>query len=192
MLPKVYVISLPERSDRRAKLLPQLEEQGITPIWVEAIRGAEMGFRYPFCKDGRYNGLLGCHASHLALWKMAKEPIIIMEDDCVLKGDLQAAYDAIKHRTEPIHFFGWSTYASKKYKETDIAGVVIPEKPLTTHCYLYRPNKDLIREASYFDEPIDIVTSKSGGTANYPMIAVQAPGRSDITKTFVDYGRFMR
>lgn len=192
MLPKVYVISLPHRKDRRQKLIPQLLEQDIKVIWVQGIRGAEMGFRYPFDKTGSYNGLLGCHATHLALWKEAKEPIIIIEDDCKFIGNLKQAYEQIKDRKEPLHFFGWSKYASKEYTKTDMEGVVIPKKPLTTHCYLYRPCKALIQDASLFAEPIDICTSKVGGTANEPMIAIQDEGKSDITGTYTNYNKYMK
>jgi GR25 family glycosyltransferase involved in LPS biosynthesis len=192
MLPKVYVISLPHRKDRREKLIPQLIEQDIKVIWVQGIKGADMGFRYPFDKTGSYNGLLGCHATHLALWKEAKEPIIIIEDDCKFIGNLKQAYEQIMDRTETIHFFGWSTYASKKYEKTEIEGIVIPEKPLATHCYLYRPDNDLINDAALFKDPIDIVTSRAKCTANYPMIAIQDEGKSDITGTYTNYNKYMK
>lgn len=191
-LPPVYVISLAHRKDRRDKLRPQLAEQGINAIWVNAINGKELPFRYPFDKNGGYAGALGCHASHVSIWQTVKKESIILEDDCKLIGDLKAAYEQVKDRTEPLHFFGWSKYASKLYTQTEQGGIVKPLKSLALHCYLFRKNTKLINEALKFERLIDVITSEAGGTAHEPMIAVQEPCYSDITNKHANYLNVMR
>lgn len=194
MRPPVYIISLKHRKDRRDALLPQLKKYGIEPVWFEAINGHDLPFTYPFDFKEKHKGLIGCHASHLQVWRQAKGDVIIMEDDCQLQGDIFEDYEKVKNRTEPIHLFGYSKYASKKYTRTDIEGIIIPEKPLTTHCYLFRPKyaKALVKEAAKFERIIDVLTSECGGTASMPMKAIQAPGKSDITGGYTDYRRVMQ
>jgi GR25 family glycosyltransferase involved in LPS biosynthesis len=192
MLP-ILIISLEKREDRRIKLAKNLKRFGYEFTFVKAIDGS--GLTYPYPRSG--TGIRGCHESHLALWKALvneKKDAIIMEDDCVLLEPLDPTLEKIKDRQEPLHFFGYSTFANKGFLETELDGIVLPTFPLATHCYLarYKYLAPLINEAEKREQVIDVITGKAGGTANKPMIAIQDAGFSDVVGKVVNYQGLMK
>jgi GR25 family glycosyltransferase involved in LPS biosynthesis len=190
----ILIISMPHRHDRREAISANLKSFGHTEFnFVRAVDGSLLNYPYP--RKGA--GIRGCHESHLALWKALvkrKCDAIIMEDDCYLTESLEPTLEKIKGRKEPIHFFGWSGYSTFEYEITNIEGIVKPKFPLATHCYLARWQflRPLIGQAEKRDKVIDCITAEAGGTANYPMIAFQAKGFSDVVGTLVDYSSVIK
>lgn len=71
---RVRVISLPERTDRRAQMRHVLRRFGVEPDFFDAIRPADKG---RFANIGFH----GSYLSHLAILREGG-PVLILEDDC--------------------------------------------------------------------------------------------------------------
>lgn len=88
---RVYVVNLPERTDRRKLIVAELEKVGLplTPDQVEifpAIRPDSAG-------DFPSIGARGCFLSHLAILKQARQDrlsnVLIVEDDLAISEEFQ-------------------------------------------------------------------------------------------------------
>ena len=94
-LPKIYIISLRDASERRERISSQFKESDLQPEFLDAVDGRN-GKQHPLF--ARYNekkrvrwkgaplsgGQLGCFASHYLIWqKVATNniPAVILEDD---------------------------------------------------------------------------------------------------------------
>jgi glycosyl transferase, family 25 len=116
---RVYVVNLPERTDRRKTIALELEKAGLplTPDQIEifpAIRPDSAG-EFPNI------GARGCFLSHLAILKQAKKDglsnILIVEDDLVIsnlfKQQEEALVDQLQQTDWGFVYFGHSVKAQK-------------------------------------------------------------------------------
>ena len=102
---KIFIINLPTQATRRKCSAKQLTAAGMSFDFFDALK-AHNGWsdffehydeRQFLINTGRTatQGEIGCYASHLALWKHCVEcgePIMIMEDDFLLKPDFSRAF----------------------------------------------------------------------------------------------------
>lgn len=86
----IFVINLPDSTDRRALMECELNRQGATAEFFPAIRGSDIRHEIHI-KDPHNNltdGELGCYMSHVALWKRiaysALPFAVVLEDDVCL------------------------------------------------------------------------------------------------------------
>lgn len=102
---QVCVLNLKRRSDRREKFQQLNRQSDIQFVWVEAIEGRELDIS-KLVEQGllfrQYEhftpGQLGCAMSHRMLWQKCVEkdtPLIIFEDDAVLRQDFAAGFTHI-------------------------------------------------------------------------------------------------
>jgi glycosyl transferase family 25 len=92
----IYIINLPERTDRKAEMIEQFEHAGISGqsqrlVFFDAFRPQDKG-EFPTI------GTRGCFLSHLGVLKAAlaagHASILVLEDDLNFVDDFQAAFRA--------------------------------------------------------------------------------------------------
>jgi glycosyl transferase family 25 len=155
MQPRVLVISLPHATDRRASISQQLNAQGIEFEFIDAVFGRDLPvealdrinrpllrhYRRPFSPNE-----VGCYSSHgKAYQKIAEEKIplaLILEDDALLKTDLNHLFTSIEKFTTPWELINIGSVPGKrKYtyvRETrdNLALIEYPHKEVGAHAYL--------------------------------------------------------
>ncbi|HID48025.1 MAG TPA: glycosyltransferase family 25 protein [Chromatiales bacterium] len=155
MQPRVLVISLPHATERRASIRRQLSEQGIEFEFIDAVYGKELPaealdrinrpllrhYRRPFSPNE-----VGCYASHgKAYRKIAEEQIplaLILEDDALLKSDLNQLFATIDKFTTPWELInigsvpGKRRYAFEVETRDGLSLIEYPHKEVGAHAYL--------------------------------------------------------
>lgn len=111
---KIFVISLPEASARRAAIARQMAMLGLTysvidGVRVDPTRLAEVGysesgrlFRYGY---GMSPGEVGCFLAHQAAWKAVQaqdEKCLVLEDDALVSGLSTALLDQLEVAPYPM------------------------------------------------------------------------------------------
>ncbi len=117
---RIYVVNLPERTDRRKTIALELEKAGLplTPNQIEifpAIRPDSAG-EFPNI------GARGCFLSHLAILKQAKKDglsnILIVEDDLVISNLFKQQEESLVEQLQQTDwgfvYFGHSLQSGKK------------------------------------------------------------------------------
>lgn len=93
----VHVLNLPRRLDRRETFLKWNSQEQLQIKWIEAVDGQQLQFadmvREGIVLDKATHftaGHIGCGLSHKLMWERAvreNQPLIICEDDAILRGD---------------------------------------------------------------------------------------------------------
>ncbi len=111
---KIFVISLPEASARRASIAGQMEALGLAYTLIDGVKAdpgriVESGYsergrllRYGY---GMSNGEVGCFLAHQAAWTAVRaqnEKCLILEDDAVLSGLSAALLDRLQEAPYPL------------------------------------------------------------------------------------------
>ena len=148
---KIICINLDRRSDRWMEVQQQFKKAGISVERYSAIDGNPMSWNHVRNKanpleteDIKFRGVAGCMASHVNIWKMAKEKgwknVLIVEDDCDFVHEVQERF------TERINQvpLNWDLLYLGGIHETR-GGLYIPDKisqhivkakrMITTTCY---------------------------------------------------------
>lgn len=134
----VYVVNLPERTDRRKFIVKELESVGIplTPDKVEifpAIRPNEAGGFSSI-------GARGCFSSHVAILKQAKKlgltNILILEDDLEIspkfRTDQAKIIEQLCQQDWDFAYFG---HVEEVGEKSPVALVPFSDAMMTTHFY---------------------------------------------------------
>lgn len=113
---KIFVISLASSVDRRKNIISQMAEQFLSFEFLDAINGQteQHPILNAYCNKRRVSrkgyslkpGELGCFASHYLLWEkclILNEPIVILEDDVLLK---KALSETLFYVRKHIHQLG--------------------------------------------------------------------------------------
>jgi len=114
---KIFIISLTNATQRRARISAQLERLGLAYEFFDACRGDD-GYQPYFegydpdifmlySRRTALPGEIGCYASHKSLWQKCietQEPIVIIEDDAHLDDRLP---DALKTAAKIIQQCGF-------------------------------------------------------------------------------------
>ncbi|MCW8955884.1 MAG: glycosyltransferase family 25 protein [Gammaproteobacteria bacterium] len=176
---RLYVISLKESQDRRAKVDTQLKRANIEYEFFDGIRvhnGIEGYFesyneQQYLINCGRLAtaGEIGCYASHLELWRKCVElnqPIMIMEDDFCIEDEFSSA---MSHVEKLINDYGYirlqTEFRGKKIKAKETAGFTLyyyTKMPHSLMCYAINPKvaQTLIDNSKNLTAPVDVVIKK--------------------------------
>jgi len=117
VIPKIFVISLPEAVERREKMQAQLVTLGLDWEFIDAVNGSAMAL-LPSAYDQKKRlnrfgydlslGEIGCFESHKELWRVcvkSKRPLIILEDDVLLSDDFIGLVELIMSKNYDWDFF---------------------------------------------------------------------------------------
>lgn len=176
---KIFVISLPDATERRNNATKQFNKTGLQFTFFDALT-ASSGFSDYFSAYDEYQylintgriaaaGEIGCYASHMALWKTCvnlRKPIMIMEDDFLLKENF---VDAFNESAKLIDSYGFirlqSERRGKKVLVKNSAGfslVYYTKMPHSLMCYVISPAvaKEFIRASTTLTAPVDVMIKK--------------------------------
>ena len=180
----VYVVNLPDRTDRRCEIEGQIAKWSIDEqAKVEIIDGIRPETATPFSSVGAH-GIYLCYVSILELEKDTKRHILVLEDDCVFKRNCQQKIEG----DWDIFYGGYEAAAGSKLVEADIIGA---------HCMGFAPSVipdllDYLRQEyqrcareGVVAAPIDgaIVNfrrSRPDLVAKFKKVSYQRSSRSDI------------
>lgn len=149
---KIYVISLPEATCRRALIAQQMAALGLAYSWIDGVKpdfarldktGFHHGERlrrygYPMAQ-----GEIGCFLAHQSAWRLVQkqtEKCLILEDDAVLSGLSPTLLDALQGSPYPMVRLAGLVH--KKYKL--IAGTVLSKywgDPAGSAAYVLGPQE---------------------------------------------------
>lgn len=114
---KVFIINLKRSQDRRNHIKKIMDSQNIEYSFFDAIDGH---IEHPLFSDYNYikrlwltsgkaptKGEMGCYASHYLLWMKCiaiNEPILILEDDVILKENFRTHLSILHSKTKEYGF----------------------------------------------------------------------------------------
>lgn len=158
---KIYYINLKKSTERKKKLLLQLDRIRIPHKRIDAIYGKDMQTKDIHKLCYKPSGLLcsrsiiGCYASHIKAWKEFQKDIyedyaIIMEDDCILSKNFEKNVKSLVSEINNLNplwdfvYFGYynlslfNMFPSPSGNvHKDAKTYTIPSGlPLGFHCYL--------------------------------------------------------
>ena len=210
---KIYIINLKERTDRKQHILKELTKNNITNYkFIEAIKPTieevnSWSGNYcnyvmkdiPIERREKYKiGCCGCLKSHLFIYndmlKNNYENILILEDDCVIKDNIDSYKKYMKYCIKSkygLFYFG-GTHSKNPIKIKDNFHKC--EKTHTTHSYMISREcaEFIVKSISGYEKEIDvylsdIVQQKFSCFCLYPSIFSQLDGISDIQGAYVQY-----
>jgi glycosyl transferase family 25 len=209
---KIVCINLKRRHDRWEESKKEFEKHGINVLRIDAVDGNPMGWTKGSKFPGRHDGALGCIASHVNVYKMAKENgwknVLIIEDDCEFIDNLNEKFkSSIKTLPEDwdmLYFGGTHKTKNGKFIPDDFNQHFVKAKRiLTTSCYAVNNtmydiilNKVLEREPT-FETTIDgylavYIQPICKTYAYHPPIAWQRASHSDVQNDFRDYSHLRK
>jgi GR25 family glycosyltransferase involved in LPS biosynthesis len=212
---KIYCINLNKRTDRWQEMLVQFKRYNIDVERFPAIEGNKFGWhneKYTAGKAVAFNGACGCIASHLAIYKLAKQngykSILIIEDDCDFENDLNNVFN-FRYKQVPadwdlLYFGGVHETMNGQFKPEPLGKhVMIGKRIITTTCYAAKNTVyDLMINTLERDLPFPYtaidgylaseIQPKCKTYAFHPPIAWQRASHSDIQLGHRDYVNMMR
>ena len=217
---KIICINLAKRPDRWKQATQEFAKAGITNVQrYYAIDGNPMEWKY--VPDGKtlnqikpqsWDGAAGCMASHVNIWKMAKENnwknVLIIEDDCDFIPELQNIFNErvkqVPSDWDLLYLGGIHETRGGVYKPEKISQHLVKAKRMiTTTCYAIKNTcYDLAINTVLADEPwfhtaVDgylgaYVQSQCNTYAFHPPLAWQRACFSDIVNGHRDYSVMMK
>jgi glycosyl transferase family 25 len=211
---KIICINLDKRPDRWAEIQEQFSKNNIEVTRFSAIDGNPMNWMSDNFegKQTSFNGAMGCIASHVGVYHLAKKNgwknVLIIEDDCDFIENLNEIF---KKSIETLPNDWDLLYLGGVHETRD--GAFIPERfnryfvkakrIITTTCYAVNHScYDLIldtvtKKEPYFDCPIDTylgayLQPNLTTYAYHPPIAWQRASFSDIQQGHRDYSHMMK
>lgn len=210
---RIFVINLPERTDRRTEVAQELErvdmplQAGAVEIFP-AIRPQEAA---PF----KSIGTKGCFLSHLSVLKMAQEQnlsnVLVLEDDIQFTPEFTsyetALVDALKHQDWDVVQFGYYRVEMPKQPDERLPSLAaFSGEAIGAHCYavngkilgqlvtfleslLAGPVGDRLHGPMPIDGAINIFQRRYpqiNRLIAVPLVAVQRSSASDITPRWFD------
>ena len=187
--PKIFVINLKSRQDRRRRMQQQLKSANLTNVeFIDAVNGNALtskaineAYHYKSNTRKMRTGEIGCFLSHLSVYKKILQQnlkyAIVLEDDAVFgsnfKKDIEKHLKFIDEHQWDMILLGRNC---RNFTKADVAIENHPTKlfrPMELgygmHCYLITAEfaKKLLTKFPPFSVPIDVVTfgMNSDGTA---------------------------
>lgn len=212
---KIYCINLDKRPDRWSEVGAFFRKYNIEVERFSAIDGNPMGWnqsRYSHVKPTVFVGAMGCLASHLAIWKLAKQnnynSVLIIEDDCDLEDNFNALftskYPQVPADWDLLYFGGRHDTVGGLYTPIKITdSVVLGKKIITTTCYAIKNTlydrvintieRDIPSPYTAVDGYLSSeIMQACKAYAFQPVLAWQRASYSDIQNGFRDYVDIMR
>lgn len=171
---RIFVISLPTQSERRAFIRTQFERMNLPFSFFDAIDVRRRQTRYFRKFDVRrfelntgrnpLTGEIGCYASHLTLWRtclVLDEPIIILEDDAALDARFESAVAFVEREIGSLGFVRLESN-KKRPGPTVTVGSTFSARychsyPFSAMAYTLSPAvaRSFIKHSQTFDAPVD-------------------------------------
>ncbi|NNC76310.1 MAG: glycosyltransferase family 25 protein [Woeseiaceae bacterium] len=171
---RIFVISLPTQSERRAYIRAQFERMGVEFAFFDAVDARRKQVEYFRAFDIRRFQLntgrnpltteIGCYASHLMLWRTCMilgEPIIILEDDACLDDLFATAMTFVERRIETLGFVRLETNP-KSLGPTVTLGKSFSAQychsyPFSAMAYAISPSvaQTFVEQSDVFHSPVD-------------------------------------
>lgn len=178
-----YVISLPNRSDRRSSFIVSAAKAGIKDYrFFRAVPG--------ITKEQKIKGCLLSHKSVIYLANQAKLPhVVIMEDDCNFSKDFLSGITGVPPDWDML-YFGAHNHVQPTPVNQNIGRC---NYTLSTICYAVRSTcYDLITDHLSQDQPIDMIYANQvhkliNAYCIVPNLVSQITSYSDIEERVVDY-----
>jgi len=211
---KIYCINLDRRKDRWIEMEKFFDANNIKIERYSAVDGNPMGFdssKLVCGKPEAFHGIAGCVASHLNIWKLAKEKnykrVLIIEDDSDFIPNFNELFkDLISEVPEEwdlLYFGSMHETHNINFPEKITEKVVKAKRIITTTCYAIKDTiYDLAINSISFDlpfiyKPIDVyladdIQPKCNTYAFHPPVAWQRASYSDIQNGKRDYSNMMR
>jgi glycosyl transferase family 25 len=212
---KIYCINLDKRPDRWKEISVFFRKYNIQVDRFGAVNGNPMGWnqsKYMHCKNGAFNGAMGCIASHLAIWKLAKQhnfkSVLIIEDDCDLEENFNNLfinkYSQVPSNWDLLYFGGVHDTVGGKYTPIKVNdSIVIGKKIITTTCYAIKNTvydlaintieRDIPNPYTAVDGYLSSEIQPACNTyAFQPVLAWQRASHSDVQNGFRDYVQLLR
>ena len=216
---KVICINLNTRKDRWREAQHEFGKFNIKVERYAAIENNPMGWNHipssdplDYIKPLSWPGAAGCMASHVNIWKMAKENgwknVLIIEDDCDFISNLQEIFN-IQIQNVPddwdlLYFGGIHETRNGKYIPNLISNNVLKAKRIiTTTCYAIKDTcydlaiKTVLADQPWFHTAIDgylgaYIQPNCNTYAFDPPLAWQRASFSDIVNDHRDYSDMMK
>ena len=211
---QIICINLNRRPDRWEESQRQFSKHKIKVTRHEAVDGNPMGWKTRSFqgKEKSIPGALGCIASHVAIYELAKKNgwknVLIIEDDCDFIGNLNEIFEK-SITTLPddwgLLYFGGvhETRGGKFIPEKFNDYLVEAKRIITTTCYAVNHTAydiildTILKDKPYFDCPIDTylgayIQPNIKTYAYHPPIAWQRASHSDIQNDYRDYSNMMK
>ncbi len=212
---KIYCINLNKRKDRWKEITSHFNKYKIDVERFTAIEGNVFNWsnsKYTAGKPVAFNGACGCIASHLSIWKLAKQnnykSVLIIEDDCDLEEDFlnkfTSAYNEVPNDWDLLYLGGVHETLQGIFSPDKIGNKVVQAKRIiTTTCYAMRDTvydsainiieRDLPNPYTAIDGYLaSEIQPKYKTYAFHPPLAWQRASHSDIQLAHRDYATMMR
>lgn len=211
---KIYCINLDRRRDRWKEIEVFLNANNIKVERYSAVDGNSMGWDDSKLASGKlqsFHGIAGCVASHLNIYKLAKENnykrVLIIEDDSDFIDNFNNLFknliDEVPIDWDLLYFGSIHETHNVNYPVKLTENVVKAKRIITTTCYAIKDTiYDLLintisSDLPYIYKPIDIyladdIQPKCNVYAFHPAVAWQRASYSDIQNGNRDYSDLMR
>lgn len=171
---RIFVISLPTQSERRAFIRAQFESMDLPFTFFDAVDVRRRQVDYFRAFDVRRFELntgrnpltaeIGCYASHLTLWRtclVLDEPILILEDDAALDARFENALPFVEREIGSLGFVRLESN-KKRLGPTVAAGSAFSARychsyPFSAMAYALSPvvARSFIEHSQTFAAPVD-------------------------------------
>jgi len=212
-LDKIFIINLPERTDRKIQIIDELKKQNITNYdFFDGVRPTLEDvdkWNKNYCFHNKKNvhpfkflnyrrGCLGCLKSHIEIIKIALERnyknILILEDDTEFIDNFDKLFEYAKeiNNTYDMLYLAGSHLGTKKYVSNNV-NKVIGTHTTGSYCITEKAMKYILNNIEGYDKEIDVFYAK----ILQPIfncycvkmhITRQRDGYSDIQQGNVSYG----
>lgn len=172
---QLFVISLPEATQRRQHVARQLDRPGVEYQFFDAVDGrkgehpllARLNYARFLSQHGRpaLAGEVGCYASHYLVWERClalNEPIVVMEDDFELGADAVESLAVASQLAEQYPFIRLEDTTKKPcvllWRKGKYQLVRFLKIPQCLTCYQITPEaaRAFIQASSEFSYPVDV------------------------------------
>lgn len=211
---KIVCINLKRRPDRWSEMEIQFKKHGLNVLRIDAVDGNPMGWKTKSFagKMSAFDGTMGCIASHVNIYKMAKQNnwknVLVIEDDCDFIDNLNQLFnESIKTLPEDwdlLYFGGIHETRNGKFIPENFNQYFVKSKRIiTTTCYAIKNTvydlalNTILENEPYFHTAIDgylgaYIQPKCITYAYHPPVAWQRASYSDIQKGDRDYSNMMK
>lgn len=183
---KTFCISLPNRRDRREKVLANCFRVGLKPIWINAVDG----------RDNQIGSVNACKYSHWFCIKLAQhehlDKFLVLEDDVEFSEDFSLDLKDVPPDWDMIYFGGNHVNSEPVHVKNNVYKC---GKTLCAHAIIIRHTcyDLLLQKLLEGDEPVDVLFAQLhekdvNAYVIYPHTAWQFGSFSDIEKRDVWYG----
>lgn len=186
----IVVISLPSSTERRERVKLSMMQAGLDFRFIDAVNGSldkhPLLEKYNHSKHVFYNGRpavageLGCYASHYLAWQQcvdSEAPLLVLEDDFDIVGDLTGAIDFCQHYIHELSFIRLESTSKRPmltaFEDGKHSLKLLLKGAQCTTCYMLTPEaaKRFINASAEFIFPVDVMI-RNHSTHGVPLHAL--------------------